>query len=71
MASKGRTTTRNQKEEIEDKVTLGGIKKIFQEMFQAHEKTIVDILAANNKIINERMDNLTKHLEEVEKSLEF
>ena len=55
MASKGRKSHNEEK-----LVNLEDVKKIFREMFNSHEKTIIDILAANNKIMNDRLDKITK-----------
>ena len=54
-------TSKGIKSHNEEKlVNLEDIKKIFREMFNAHEKSITDILAANNKIMNDRLDQITK-----------
>ena len=66
MASKGRKSLNEGK-----LVNLEDVKKIFREMFKAHEKSIVDILAANNKIMNDRLDKITKTIEDLQESLEF
>ena len=66
MASKGRKSLNEGK-----LVNLEDVKKIFREMFKAHEKSIVDILAANNKIMNDRLDKITKTIEDLQESLEI
>ena len=66
MASKGRKSHNEGK-----LVNLEDVKKIFREMFNAHEKSIVDIFAANNKIMNDRLDKITKSIEDLQESLEF
>ena len=66
MALKGRKSHNEEK-----LVNLEDIKKIFQEMFNAHEKSIIDILAANNKIINDRLDEIRKSIGDLQESLEF
>ena len=38
-------------------------------MCKSYEKFTIDILAANNKIINDRQDKLTKTIEDLRESL--
>ena len=67
MAGKGNKSltkvTKVQDEEKNRMVNLEEMEKVFSEMFKSHEKSVLDILAANNKIQNDRLDILTKHIE--------
>ena len=40
-------------------------------MFQKHEQSIIQILTANTKIINEQIDELSKKINDMQESLEF
>ena len=75
MAGKGNKSltkfTKVQDEEKNRMVNLEEMKKVFSEMFKSHEKSVLDILAANNKIQNDRLDILTKHIEDIKESLQF
>ena len=67
MAGKGNKSltkfTKVQDEEKNRMVNLEEMKKVFSEMFKSHEKSVLDILAANNKIQNDRLD--------IQESLQF
>ena len=52
-------------------VTLQQIKDLFAEMFKQHEENIIKILAANNNIVNERIDKLNNIVDDLQHSLEF
>ena len=55
----------------EEKITLEDIRKLFIEMFHKHEQSIVQILAANTKMMNDRIDGLSRKVDELQDSLQF
>ena len=55
----------------EQRITMDEIKLVFHEMFKNFEKSIADVIAANNKITNDRIEKLTKHISDLQYSLEF
>ena len=52
--------------EEENTITLQQIRDMFSEMFKKHEESIIQILTANNKLANQRIDKLTKKFSELE-----
>ena len=52
-------------------VTLQQTKDLFAEMFKQHEENIIKILAANSKLVNERIDKLNNVVDDLQHSLEF
>ena len=56
-------------------ITLEAIKELLQElfteMFKKHEATMASIISANHKIVNDRLDVLSREIEDVKSSLEF
>ena len=56
MAGKGR---KSEGEEAGFRKMKEELKEMISDMFKTHEKNVVNILTANNKIMNERIDKLT------------
>ena len=56
-------------------VTLTSIKELFEELFaemlKKHEATITTIITANHKIMNDRINKISKEVEGIKDSLEF
>ena len=73
MAGKGRKSVN--KSEGDEQVLFNKmkdeLKDIIRDMFKAHEKNIIDILAANHNMMNERINKLTDKIEELQNSLQF
>ena len=49
-------------------VTLQQVKDLFAEMFKQHEENIIKILAANSKLVNERIDKLNNVVDDLQHS---
>ena len=47
------------------------LREIFNEMFSKHEENVKIILASNAKIVNDRLDILTKNISDLQDSIEF
>ena len=67
-------------------ITIKNIKKIFQDMFQqhqvaitkkqedmfrSHENSIMQLISGNTTLTNQRLDNHSKEIADLKKSLEF
>ena len=50
---------------------MNEIKLVSHEMLQDFEQSIADIIGANNRITNARIEKLTKHISDLQHSLEF
>ena len=47
------------------------IRDLFREMFTKHEENIIKIIAANNKIISDRLEKLEEKVNDIQESLEY
>ena len=47
------------------------LREIFNEMFSKHEENVKIILASNAKIVNNRLDILTKNISDLQDSIEL
>ena len=47
------------------------LKKFEKRINSPNQKSIIDIPAANNKIMNDRLDEIRKSIEDLQESLEF
>ena len=75
MATNGRKTktenTPKMTKKEENNFTLDDIRSMLEDMFKQHEQSLVDIIAANNKIMNDRLDKMEKEIEDLKESLQF
>ena len=53
------------------KVEAITIEQIFTEKFKTHEENIKMIISSNTKILNDRMDQLTNKINDLQESVEF
>lgn len=57
--------------EDDEKLTLHNIKEMFECMLAKHEHSITSLIKANNKINEEKIESLTKHIDDFQRSLEY
>ena len=70
MTDSNKKTRKNKEVEVE-RITIEQIKNIFTEQFKTHEENIEIIISLNTKILNDRMDQLTHKINELQESVEF
>ena len=68
MADNNKKSRKNKEEEG---ITVEQIRKIFNEQFKTHEENIKTIISANTKILNDRMDQLSLKMNDLQESVEF
>ena len=52
-------------------LTMEDIKIIFEKMLREHEASVVQLISGNNSLTNQRLDSLSKDINELKESLEF
>ena len=62
---------KSRSQEVDTKLSLEQIESIFQKMFKEQETNIGKIIAANTKLVFEKIEEFDKKLEELKDSFEF
>ena len=52
-------------------LTMEDIKIIFEKMLREHEASVVQLIYGNNSLTNQRLDSLSKDINDLKESLEF
>ena len=70
-AKDGKKSSKFMENAEECNISVQQIRQLFLEMFKTHEENIVKIISANNKIVNDRIDQLEKKIDDIQESLEY
>ena len=57
---------RNGNNKNEEAVTMDKIKELFEFMFKKHEENIIKIIAANTKMINDKLEEMNNKINDLQ-----